>query len=146
MPNPNFIQENPLIPSLNPLEQAVIKKLLEGEHPILDSLRTQLAMATISSREYSGAGFFIHFTFPVNSPPLPSPFKNFEIGHVEVKIPGPKYGVGVVLFVRNGLLDWIEGYTNGPEPWPKDTSIFEVEIWEQEKKKFMDYLEKKAKR
>jgi hypothetical protein len=47
--------------TLNALESAVLDTLFAGDHPVLAALRTQLARSDVSSREFTGVGFFTHF-------------------------------------------------------------------------------------
>jgi len=57
---------------LDTLEQQVIKMLLEGDDPVLATLRTQAELAQRGPREMSGVGFFTHFAVPKGPPRLAS--------------------------------------------------------------------------
>jgi len=48
---------------------------------------------------------------------VPSEFKT--LGNVQVSFPGLEHGAGFVLFINDGLISMLEGYTYG-EPWPED--------------------------
>jgi|ERR1019366_636017 hypothetical protein len=144
MPNSPFKLEDPLTPSLTPLEQAVMNNILKGEHPILVALRKQLEGATIFSREFSGVGFFTNFKFSPNAPPLPEPIKGLAFGDVEADIKGLQHGAGFVLFVKNGFLLMLEGYTYD-EPWPMEADIFKLKYHEPDRKKLFEYLDEKLK-
>jgi hypothetical protein len=48
---------------LSVFERSVLVELLDGEHPILRILRTQLDDAEVSSREFTGVGFFADLSF-----------------------------------------------------------------------------------
>lgn len=139
-----FELEDPLTPSLTPLEKAVMDSLLAGKHPILAALRAQLQAAAILKREFSGVGFFTTFKLPDPYPPLPSVSKNMEIGDVTAEIPGLEGGAGFILFVREGGLDFLEGYTFGTEEWPKEIKKFKLSFGnDPDRKQMMGYLEKK---
>jgi hypothetical protein len=102
---------------LNDLERAVLDKLLAGDHPLLLALRAQADGARMTSRKYTGVGFFCDFEVPPDVPPLAT--RDFAFGDVNASMDGLEYGAGFVLFVREGRLATLEGYTY-EEPWPKD--------------------------
>ena len=105
---------------LTTFEKAVLEKLLYGEHPVLENLRFQLKQSRITSREFTGVGFFIHFGVDTK---LVYEDVNFEIGDVDAKIDGVQYGVGFVLFIRQGRLFMLEGYTYD-ESWPENVTQY----------------------
>lgn len=72
---------------LEPLEAAVLQKLLDGDHPVLDALRQQLPDLAVKERKYTGVGF--------------------------------------LLYVDDGLITMLEGYTYG-EPWPQPVGEFSL--------------------
>jgi hypothetical protein len=140
MPSSGLKHEDPLNPSLTPLEKAVMDKLLAGEHPILVALRKQLENATISSRSFSGVGFFTHFRVPETIPHVPSPNGRLVFGDVNGEIKGIKHGAGFVLFLdQTGYLDMLEGYTYDDD-WPEDTSNFKLSYNDSTRQKLMDYF------
>lgn len=100
---------------LEPLDAAVLETLLAGNHPVLVALRAQLAEATLESRELSGVGFFTHFTLPPTVAPVP--VRCLRFGDVHGTIAGLEYGAGFVLFVDDGRLTMLEGFSYA-EPWP----------------------------
>jgi hypothetical protein len=103
---------------LNEFEQAVVDKLLDGDHPTLIALRTQAERAQVIRREYTGTGFFCDFDVPSDLAPLAGP-SDFHVGDVNASLDGLEHGAGFVLFVRNGRLAMLEGYTY-QEAWPKE--------------------------
>ena len=103
---------------LSALEQAVLDRLLAGDHPVLVALRTQAERARVSRREYTRAGFVCDFEVPSEMPSVATKF-NFHLGDVNASLDGLQYGAGFVLFVRNGRLATLEGYTY-EEPWPQE--------------------------
>ncbi len=102
------------------LEQELMKLLLQGDHPVLDVLRKQYTVAKIASREFSGVGFFTKFEVS-ETVPLVEPL-NFAAGHVGVQLEKVPNGMGCVLFVRNGKLAFLEGYTY-TDLWPEQIII-----------------------
>ena len=106
-------------------EYAVMTKLLSGDDPILSILREQFKKTLVEKREFTRVGFFTDFYFkePVQRVEI---CKNFHIGDVAGEINDT--GIDFVLFITDGLLDALEGYTFG-EPWPKHINNFELGYW-----------------
>jgi hypothetical protein len=109
---------------LNDFEQAVLDKLLAGNHVVLIALRAQAATARLTSREYTGAGFYCSFDVSLEVPPLSTP-TNFELGDVDASIDGLEHGAGFLLSVRNGRMTTLEGYSY-EEPWPTEVRNFKL--------------------
>lgn len=109
---------------LNSFENAVLAKLLAGDHPILAGLRSQAEKAQLVSRKYTGAGFYCTFAMPPDIPPLPRQ-PDFHFGDVNARISGLNRGAGFVVFVRGGRLDTLEGYSY-EEPWPEIIGEFDL--------------------
>lgn len=99
----------------NQLGCNILEMLLAGDLPVLATLRNQLEHTTVRSRNFSGAGFFTHFSVPQEMPTL-STNVNFEIGGLSAEIGGVL--CGFILFVRGGAVDFLEGFVYGNEPWP----------------------------
>jgi hypothetical protein len=78
--------------------------LLRGGHPVLATLREQLAVATVAAREFTGVGFFTRFHVPPTASRLPSP-RPIVISDVHAEVSGLQHGAGFVLFVEDGVLD-----------------------------------------
>lgn len=109
---------------LNEFEQAVLDKLLAGSHPVLVALRVQAERARLTSREYTGAGFFCSFEVPSDATLLTSQ-QDFEFGDVDAVVDGLEHGAGFIIFVRGGCLDNLEGYSY-EEPWPEEIHTFKL--------------------
>jgi len=62
--------EKEISPKMSEIERKLLDALLEGDDPILDSLRAQLAESKIESRELSGSGFFLNFEIPDSVPKI----------------------------------------------------------------------------
>jgi hypothetical protein len=104
----------------NELERQLAQSLLCGDHPSLSALRTQWELADVKSREFSSGGFFTNFSIPATAPNL-GQNSNFEIGDVNGEISG--VACGFLLFVRNGLIDFLEGHVWGGERFPANPAI-----------------------
>jgi hypothetical protein len=110
---------------LTKLEHEVMQMLLGGDHATLEILRKQLALCTAASRESTGCGFFTTFSIPTTASRLPDN-DSFCFGDVSANIPCLKNGAGFVLWIRNGVLHVLEGYTYD-EPWPNQTDEFTLQ-------------------
>ena len=105
-------------------EQAVMKKLLRGEDEVLSILREQLNVVEVSNRELTGAGFYTTLSvLPEAQSILGNP--SFKLGDVIARIQGLKLGAGFLLYVQEGVLHMLEGYTYD-EPWPQFISLYEL--------------------
>lgn len=110
---------------LTPLEEAVLDEFLDRPGEPFTTLREQLAHASISSRELTGVGFFTHFAVP-HEAPVRRDLASAELLDVGARIPEIEHGAGFILFVRDGVISMLEGYTYGNTPWPDSISDFSV--------------------
>jgi len=101
-------------------EQAVLEKLLAGEHPLLKQLREQLIGCRVRRREFTGAGFYTYFS--VENIPVAVDAK-VRFGDVLAEVEGMVHGAGFVLYVEHGRLSVLEGY-GYDEPWPTTITAF----------------------
>ena len=104
-------------------EEAVFDKLLAGVHPTLVALRAQANGAQLKSRKNTGAGFFCYFNVSPDAKPLGN--VSFHFGDVDAVLPGETHGAGFALFVKDGKLDRLEGYSYD-EAWPGAIEQFEL--------------------
>ncbi len=107
---------------LTDLEQAVLQKLLIGNHPVLETLRQQVEQARLASREYTGVGFYCNIEIPESAPEVS---RDLQLGDVHAEIEGLKRGAGFVLFVSDGRVKTLEGYTYD-EPWPDTVQAYSI--------------------
>jgi len=117
---------------LTEIESAVLDKLLEGELPALASLRGQLPMLDVTKREFTGVGFFTEFAHPAGVARLHSP-RRVAFGDVLADIDGLEYGAGFVLFVEDGIITVLEGYSTANESWPESIERFSLRYWSAER-------------
>lgn len=102
---------------LTEFERAVLDKLLDGDHAVLKALREQLRTCSVRKREMTGCGFFTELEVDRTLAAAPTNVEKLRIGDAEARITGLEHGAGFVLFVREGYLDMLEGYSFD-EPWP----------------------------
>ena len=81
--------------------------------------------STVTKREFTGTGFFSDF-FVTDESLLLNKNIMFELGNIHATTSGLKYGVGFVLFVRNGSLNQLEGYSYGEEKWPEEITDYKL--------------------
>jgi hypothetical protein len=125
--------------AFTPLEDAVLRKLLEGGRQWLSVLRAQFNVAQVSSREHTGTGFYTDFSVPHEAPALPNE-PSFRFGDVSAEINDLLYGAGFLVVVKDGYLDYLEGYSY-EEPWPENIHAFHV-YYSNSKDRDEDELEK----
>jgi hypothetical protein len=111
--------------ALTSLERQVITTLLAPIHPVMDALRRQFDACTVASREFTGHGFVSTLVIADGVEAAPVTRKQLSLGDVSATIDGLEHGAGFVLFVRDGLLDVLEGFAYD-EPWPNAVGRFEI--------------------
>jgi hypothetical protein len=108
-----------------PLERAVIEMFLAGELPALRTLSEQFKASRPLKREFTGVGFFTYFDVPASAPRVIYPDR-VSISDVDASIDGLQNGAGFVLFVREGTLQMLEGFTYD-QPWPREIDKFSLQ-------------------
>jgi hypothetical protein len=124
------------------LENGLMTMFLSGNEPLLKDLRDQYSNSRIKLRKYTGAGFYTYFTIKQDTKPLVNRM-NFEITDISATVRKVKYALGFVLFIRNGYIDWLEGYTMSLDDWPDDYSNVELFYSYPEGKRDYNELRKK---
>jgi len=94
------------------LIEAVMSKFLEKPTQTNLILRKQYACSR-HKREFTGKGFFVDFILPSDI----SKVQNHLDLHANGKI-NNNIDVGFILFIKNGILDCLEGFTYYGE-WPE---------------------------
>ena len=107
---------------LTDLEAAVLQFLLQEDTEITRALREQLATCTLESRERNGYGFFTNFHV-IDSAPKCS-IENIELGDASAVVGGEK--CGFILFVREGRIEFLEGFPLGGDSWPTSEQFEKV--------------------
>jgi len=103
-------------------EKDVLEAIIGRSGTMLEPLKEQLRLVKVSSRETTGVGFFTNLHLPSEAPRLPGN-ANLELDDIAADISGLKNGAGFVLFVRDGLMQFLEGYSYD-EPWPDSITSY----------------------
>ena len=98
-------------------ENEVMTRILNEEDITPDKrLAEQYKIAEVTDRKFTGRGFFTHYKIPDGKYRLDDDSLSTTLGNIGAKINDLKYGVGFVVFIKNGLISCLEGYTYG-EDW-----------------------------
>ncbi len=108
---------------LSPIEEALLKKLLDGDLPLLVQLRRQFEVCRMVKRELTGFGFYTTLMVPDNIPRKSG--VDIKFGDVVGDVPGLPSGAGFLLYVKDGVLDMLEGYSYD-ESWPSSIESFNL--------------------
>lgn len=114
--------------AINELEAAVLDKILAGDEPALVLLREQRQRMRVRGREFTGVGFYTEFEHSADTPRL-AVSESIRFGDVLAEIDGLENGAGFLLFIDNGLITMLEGYSNANEKWPESISSFKLRYW-----------------
>jgi hypothetical protein len=106
-------------------ENDVMRTILENKFEEIDILKEQYRNSQVLKREFTGCGFFSNFI--VNDIEKKLRFENYNmklscLGELE----GVKDGVGFILFIKDGFIDFLEGYTYGNEAWPEEIRKYKL--------------------
>ena len=117
---------------LTPLEKAVLLEIVEQlDSPQKESLAQQVANASVISRENTGAGFYTNFDVQ-GGPYVALP--DLKDRMVEAQIEGLQHGMGFILWVKDGRLDFLEGYSYEEVTTPLTWEIVTFELIDLKKK------------
>lgn len=100
------------------LADKVMKMLLSGEDNILEILRSQYTDAVIINIENSPVGFFVKYdasNYVIDNNKYVS---DFQIGDLYGSVDGIQFALGFLVYIKNGFITMLEGYTNGIDKWP----------------------------
>jgi len=110
---------------LDKFESEVMQRIIREDLLISDLLEKQYRVAKVINRHFTGVGFFTYYEIFDKNLKLTERL-NFEMGIVQARIDGLAHGMGFILFVREGFIDMLEGYTYG-EPWSNTVVAYSLE-------------------
>ena len=96
----------------------ILQALLSGDEDCLKTLRQQAEAASVKSRQMTGVGFYTEFQIPATAPRVAG-LPTCKIGDVNGTAENVKHGLGFLLYVKDGVLSMLEGYTYD-DPWPDE--------------------------
>jgi hypothetical protein len=108
------------------LEQAALKEICKQQLGERGRFERQLASAVVSLRENSGAGFFTHLTVDRTTQPLTKGGR--VLGNVAATIEGLEQPLLLMLFMKDGYADMLEGATVDDCTLGLDLSALKFEI------------------
>ncbi len=109
---------------LTHLEQAVLRALLTGAHPVLAALRAQLRAVRVARRQATAAAFSTWLEVGRQVRLAAVGPRRLILDDVHADIPALAHGASFALFVVDGRLERLEGVTFGGEEWPDDVAGF----------------------
>lgn len=112
---------------LTSLEFRALEKLIEGPHLSLRILREQFESVFAGECHLTGAGFFRDLQVAAEAPRVAGADQEMAVTGVGAQIPGLEHGAGFILFVREGAMCCLEGYSYG-EPWPDPCEEFRLDF------------------
>jgi hypothetical protein len=108
----------------NDLDSKIMKMLLEGDDPVLHTLRQQFDVASPIDRKMSGVGFFLTFHVPADAPRLSSS-GSFTFGDVGGRLEDQQEDVVFLLHIKDGTINFLEGATYG-NSWPEQANVINL--------------------
>ena len=111
--------------ALTELEHAVIAAIARVD-PERSVMERQLEAAQLLKRDHTGVGFYTTLTLPDGIALLDrGRWKIEDMGHGFAHHPDLPSGASFILWVRDGKISTLEGYTNEGD-WPFDETVFRV--------------------
>ena len=133
-----------MMEGLTKLERAVLEKLLDGDNNVfLEMLREQLPGITVSNRDYTGVGFYTDLVVAPKLVRKVAQPTNMTWGDVEADIEGTQHGAGFLLYVKNGIVSTLEGFTYD-EPWPDTVNKFSLAYTNVNRETELSQLQRKG--
>ena len=103
---------------LTSLQNQVLEMLLNGDDDVLGILREQAKHGSVTSNKETGVGFYTEFVVP-SEIQRAAGHHTFRLADVNGTAANINHGFGFVLFINDGALAGLEGYTYD-EPWPNE--------------------------
>jgi hypothetical protein len=111
------------------MERAVIKAICDKHPDDRTSIEAQLATAMVISRENTSAGFYTNFDVQRSPNVAIGDARERDLRHgPQAAIKGITYGMGFILWLNQGYLDCLEGYTYDDDTTALDLANLQFEI------------------
>lgn len=105
-------------------ERAVMQRMLEDDTSVNRLLREQYNNAHIINRNFTGAGFFTTLSIPEHIARITEPVA-YGYGDVLCSLNDTILSGGFVLFIRDGAMTCLEGYTFC-DAWPESITTYKL--------------------
>ena len=99
-------------------EKIIIDDIISQYPEYSDKLRRQYDSGTVVGRNMTGKGFFTDYEIGDRSASLGDGV-NMQLGEDQWNINGLKYGSDYILWIKNGFITQLEGFSY-EEPWPTE--------------------------
>lgn len=110
--------------ALSPVELDIIRSMIVKGYGSRSPFLDQLALASVENRRMTGVGIFVNLLVAKNVDHVDDMNSEVSEGY-RTRLPAPCDVVGFTLFIREGCLSFLEGYTYGDVRWPKEP----LEVW-----------------
>jgi hypothetical protein len=101
------------------VEFKIVRALIIKKYGVESPFLKQLAMVLSTSRQMTGKGFYLDLEMPPSAEAVDKVNAEISVDFRTI-FSEPNDLVGFTLFIRGGLLNFLEGYTFGPFPWPQE--------------------------
>jgi hypothetical protein len=95
------------------LELAALHSIFAEIPELAPQLERQLSVATVTKRENTGVGFFTAISVPPTAVAIDR--RKPLTGETHARAPSLEHGLGFVLFLEDGRIKTLEGFTYGSE-------------------------------
>lgn len=93
--------------TIDALERDLMRALLAGDDPVLETLRAQYSQAMVRDRERTPSGFVTYYVLPASTPPVD---EIDHIGDLQLELEGTTTPADAVLHLVDGQLNSLECY------------------------------------
>jgi hypothetical protein len=114
------------VPDFTALERAALKEICRQQPDWRETLESQLATAKVTRRDNSGAGFFTYVAVDRATAPVMSGGR--VLGNVAATIDGFKQPLLLMLFMKDGYAEMLEGATIDDSTVGIDLSTLQFKI------------------
>ncbi len=105
--------------ALSPIELHVIRSMLIKQYGPNSSFLDQLAVARVENWRMTGVGIFVNLMIPGEAARVDAVDTEISEGY-RTSLDAPCDLIGFTLFIREGCLSFLEGYTFGDVKWPDE--------------------------
>lgn len=120
-----------MLENISILEEMVLNAIFKVNNDNLScrKIKQQLKSLKVKNRTFTGVGFYTEFIV-YDETLIVDKTINIELGGIDAEIDGLNHGAGFILWVKDGLIEILEGYCYD-ESWPVNAEIaklFEVKM------------------